>query len=51
MGIPDDAFEHILESARKDAQVTSDSDLNAKDLKIIVEKFKWYDNKTNYYKI
>jgi pyruvate,orthophosphate dikinase len=40
MGIPDDAFEHILESARKDAQVTSDSDLNAKDLKIIVDKFK-----------
>jgi pyruvate,orthophosphate dikinase len=40
MGISDDAFEHILESARKDAQVTSDSDLNAKDLKIIVEKFK-----------
>lgn len=40
MGIPDEAFETILEEARKEAKVSSDSDLSAPELKKIVEKFK-----------
>lgn len=40
MGIPDEAFEEILDEARKQAEVETDSDLNAASLKKIVEKFK-----------
>ena len=40
MGIADEAFEEVLEETRKSAGVASDSDLDAKALKKLVDKFK-----------
>jgi pyruvate,orthophosphate dikinase len=40
LGIPDEPFEEVLESARKKAAVASDSDLGAADWRRVTERFK-----------
>lgn len=40
IGIPDDAFEEVLKEAREEAEVESDSDLDAESLKKIIQKYK-----------
>mgnify|MGYP001007738462 FL=1 len=40
LGIDDEAFEHPLDEAKKAKGVKNDTDLNADDLKALVEKFK-----------
>jgi len=40
LGIPDDAFEKVLEAFKGEKGAKQDADLNAEDLKVLVGKFK-----------
>jgi len=40
LGIPDEAFEEVLDSFKKEKGAQSDTDLDADDLKVLMEKFK-----------
>ena len=40
LGLPDEAFEEVLDGFKKDKGYKADTDMTAEDLKVLVEKFK-----------